>query len=81
MRPDPRPEWMERALCPQVDLEIFYPEKGEHAKALAAKRVCRMCPVREECLVHALGQDEQYGVWGGMTARERRRLSLARAAA
>ena len=39
-----------------------------------AKRVCRSCDVRAECLEYALEHDERFGIWGGMSERERRRL-------
>lgn len=40
----------------------------------SAKQVCTGCPVRIDCLVEALDNHEQWGVWGGMTERERRAL-------
>ena len=66
------PEWQERALCSQTDPEAFFPEKGGSSRE--AKRICSDCPVRIECLNYALRRDERYGVWGGMSERERRRL-------
>ncbi len=54
------------------DPEIFFPEKGGSSRE--AKRICSECPVRIECLNYALRRDERYGVWGGMSERERRRL-------
>jgi len=65
------PSWMEFALCAQVDPEIFFPDKGGRAEP--AKRICRACPVRAQCLDYAMGGDD-FGVWGGMTERERRTL-------
>jgi hypothetical protein len=52
--------------------ESFFPEKGGSSRE--AKRICADCPVRIECLNYALRRDERYGVWGGMSERERRRL-------
>lgn len=66
------PEWTESALCAQVDTEIFFPEMGGSLRA--AKRVCAMCPVAAECLEYALVNHEEFGVWGGRSARERRPL-------
>ena len=66
------PGWQERALCAQTDPEAFFPEKGGSTRE--AKRICSECPVRIECLNYALRRDERYGVWGGMSERERRRL-------
>ncbi|RKS71429.1 WhiB family redox-sensing transcriptional regulator [Motilibacter peucedani] len=64
--------WQERALCAQTDPEAFFPEKGGSTRE--AKRVCLGCDVRAECLEYALAQDERFGIWGGLSERERRRL-------
>ena len=66
-------EWQDKALCAQVDPEIFYPEKGGSVRA--PKRICRACEVRAECLDYALTHGEKFGIWGGFTERERRRLA------
>lgn len=73
------PAWTEEAICPTVDLRIFYPEKGE--SSAPAKSICNRCPVRRECLDYAdrvesgaLGMPTSYGVqgiWGGLSPRER----------
>lgn len=60
------------ALCQETDPEIFYPEQGESPEL--AQRVCRSCPVRDECLEFALEHDERFGVWGGLSARQRHKL-------
>jgi WhiB family transcriptional regulator, redox-sensing transcriptional regulator len=65
--------WRDRGRCKGVDPEVFYPEDDE-APADEAKAICALCPVRETCLEHALTVREKAGVWGGYTARERRRL-------
>ncbi|PFG20348.1 WhiB family transcriptional regulator [Serinibacter salmoneus] len=65
-------EWQERALCAQTDPEAFFPEKGGSTRE--AKRVCVSCEVRSECLEYALEHDERFGIWGGMSERERRKL-------
>jgi len=64
--------WVERALCAQVDGDLFYPDKGSSSRA--AKAVCARCPVRQECLEWALRTREPFGVLGGMTEAERRWL-------
>jgi len=64
--------WQERALCAQTDPEAFFPEKGGSTRE--AKRVCLSCEVRAECLEYALASDERFGIWGGLSERERRRL-------
>lgn len=66
------PEWKDRALCAQTDPEAFFPEKGGSTRD--AKRVCSGCEVRAECLSFALTNDERFGIWGGLSERERRRL-------
>ncbi len=67
--------WQDRALCAQTDPEAFFPEKGGSTRE--AKRVCRGCEVKAECLDYALENDERFGIWGGMSERERRRLKRA----
>ena len=64
--------WQDRALCAQTDPEAFFPEKGGSTRD--AKRVCRECEVRAECLEYALENDERFGIWGGLSERERRRI-------
>ncbi|GAA1634324.1 hypothetical protein GCM10009700_21850 [Brevibacterium sanguinis] len=64
--------WQDQALCAQTDPEAFFPEKGGSTRE--AKRVCESCEVRSECLDYALANDERFGIWGGMSERERRRL-------
>jgi WhiB family transcriptional regulator, redox-sensing transcriptional regulator len=66
------PAWQDLALCAQTDPEAFFPEKGGSTRE--AKRVCRSCEVRQECLEYALEHDERFGIWGGLSERERRRL-------
>jgi WhiB family redox-sensing transcriptional regulator len=66
------PEWQERALCAQTDPEAFFPEKGGSTRE--AKRICSRCEVRTDCLEYALGHDERFGIWGGLSERERRKL-------
>lgn len=69
--------WQERALCAQTDPEAFFPEKGGSTRE--AKRVCGSCEVRAECLGYALEHDERFGIWGGLSERERRRLKRSAA--
>jgi WhiB family redox-sensing transcriptional regulator len=68
--------WRLDALCAETDPEAFFPEKGGSTRE--AKRVCTGCEVRAECLEFALANDERFGIWGGMSERERRRLRLQR---
>ena len=64
--------WQVEALCAQTDPEAFFPEKGGSTRD--AKKVCGSCTVRSECLEYALSNDERFGIWGGLSERERRRL-------
>ena len=64
--------WGDQAKCLQADPETFFPEKGGSTRD--AKAICQGCPVREECLEYALANDERFGIWGGLSERERRRL-------
>ena len=64
--------WRALARCRGVDPEIFHPAPEDEGEA--AKAICGLCPVREPCLDEALLHREKDGVWGGLTARERRRL-------
>jgi WhiB family redox-sensing transcriptional regulator len=64
--------WQVDALCAQTDPEAFFPEKGGSTRD--AKRICETCEVRSECLDYALQNDERFGIWGGLSERERRRL-------
>ncbi len=65
-------QWQDRALCAQTDPEAFFPEKGGSTRE--AKKICLGCEVRTECLEYALAHDERFGIWGGLSERERRRL-------
>jgi len=68
--------WRLSALCGETDPEAFFPEKGGSTRD--AKRVCTGCDVRAECLEFALRNDERFGIWGGLSERERRRLRMQR---
>lgn len=75
--------WQDYANCLGVDPDLFFPERG--ASTREAKEVCRGCTVSHECLEYALLNGEKFGIWGGKSERERRRIrrqrALARAAA
>ena len=65
-------DWHDKALCAQTDPEAFFPEKGGSTRE--AKKICTGCEVRAECLSYALAHDERFGIWGGLSERERRRI-------
>jgi WhiB family redox-sensing transcriptional regulator len=70
--------WTQQAACRGIDTEIFYPASAdEEAEALS---VCATCPVRAQCLDYAIRNRETYGIWGGATAEQRRRMRRERAA-
>jgi WhiB family redox-sensing transcriptional regulator len=72
-----RTGWQAQANCMGVDPDLFFPERGGSTRE--AKEVCRGCVVREDCLEYALANGEKFGIWGGMSERERRRVRRARA--
>jgi WhiB family transcriptional regulator, redox-sensing transcriptional regulator len=64
--------WQSDSLCAQTDPEAFFPEKGGSTRD--AKKICTSCEVRSRCLEYALENDERFGIWGGLSERERRKL-------
>jgi WhiB family redox-sensing transcriptional regulator len=64
--------WQTDSLCAQTDPEAFFPEKGGSTRD--AKKICTSCEVRNQCLEYALKNDERFGIWGGLSERERRKL-------
>lgn len=73
----PERGWQDEANCLGVDPDLFFPERG--ASTREAKEVCRGCVVRGQCLEYALVNGEKFGIWGGLSERERRRLRRQRA--
>jgi WhiB family redox-sensing transcriptional regulator len=71
--------WQRYANCLGVDPDLFFPERG--ASTREAKEVCRGCVVRDDCLEYALRNGEKFGIWGGMSERERRRIRRQRSVA
>nr|WP_170977757.1 WhiB family transcriptional regulator [Blastococcus sp. CCUG 61487] len=74
--PDDATAWRQLALCGETDPDAFFPEQGGSTRE--AKRVCAGCVVRTECLEFALSNDERFGIWGGLSERERRRIRVQR---
>ena len=72
----PAPAWRALAACRGVDPELFFTERGESTGD--AKAICRDCDVRADCLEYALANKEKFGIWGGLSERERRKLRQAR---
>lgn len=70
----PVEEWMADGVCRTVDPELWFAEVGDYPSTQRAKALCNTCPVIERCLQFALDNREPYGVWGGLTALERRQV-------
>ncbi|WP_055494130.1 WhiB family transcriptional regulator [Streptomyces sp. TP-A0356] len=64
--------WQEQALCAQTGTDFFFPEPGSSVRE--AKRICGLCESRSACLEYALDNDERFGVWGGLSEKERLHL-------
>lgn len=65
-------DWRERAACADTDPETFYPGQGESTRE--ALTICHSCPVSTPCLNDALAHGDQFGIWGGLSVTERRKL-------
>ena len=63
--------WSKRAACRDMPSEIWYPPRSTKSAYDEALAICGICPVRQQCLDHAISQDEKHGVWGGTTPRDR----------
>ncbi|GHG31514.1 WhiB family transcriptional regulator [Streptomyces filamentosus] len=78
--PAPRPAadlaWREDALCAQAGPEFFFPAPGSSTRE--AKQLCGACEGRVACLEYALAHDERFGVWGGLSEKERLRIRRLR---
>ena len=68
--------WQEDAACRNTDPDLFF--ANDDASHQAALSLCATCPVRRECLEHALATREPYGIWGGTNEHERKRLVRSR---
>ncbi len=69
--------WVDEALCAQTDPEAFFPDKGGSTRV--AKATCAKCFVQAECLDWALTTNERFGIWGGLSERERRAINATTA--
>lgn len=68
--------WQDYSNCRGGDANLFFPERG--ASTRKAKSICTSCEVRTECLEFAISQGEKFGIWGGLSERERRRIRKER---
>jgi len=76
LRADERLAWQDGANCKGANADLFFPERG--ASTRTAKGICRECQVREDCLEFAITTGEKFGIWGGLSERERRRIRRER---
>lgn len=71
-------DWRARAECRTTDTAVFFQPRG--ASVEDAREICRRCPVRSECLDYAVATHQRYGMWGGLSERQRRNLRRTRIA-
>ena len=71
--------WQDYSRCRGADADLFFPERG--ASTRKAKSICTACEVRVECLEFAIVSGEKFGIWGGLSERERRKIRKERAIA
>lgn len=64
--------WQDLANCRGGNADLFFPERG--ASTRTAKGICKACVVREDCLEFAISNGEKFGIWGGLSERERRKI-------
>lgn len=69
---DADPDWREYANCKGIDASVFFLDWGSTTDQ--AKSICATCPVQVECLEYAVMTNQNYGVWGGLTEPERRKI-------
>jgi WhiB family redox-sensing transcriptional regulator len=67
--------WSVFAACQDAKDVSFFPKNKAEERAAAA--ICGMCPVSEDCLDHALSTNERFGMWGGVSQKQRRALARA----
>ncbi len=69
--------WQDKARCRTIDNpDRFFPERGVSGRS--ARNLCGKCPVKSECLNYALEHEIEWGIWGGMTDRQRKKVKSAR---
>lgn len=75
------PVWMRKALCADADPELFFSHPGEDGEAertAIALSICKRCPVRVECLLWAFSEEDEWGILGAKTPRERKEILTGR---
>lgn len=75
VRQPPDEEWAQHGLCrTHAQPDLWFPDDHDFAAGREAIAICNTCPVRTDCLQHALRVNETYGIWGGTNAKQRARL-------
>lgn len=69
--------WRLAAACRKVDPNVFFPDSHDKKKMEQAKAICRVCPVRKQCLDFAIDNCVDHGIWGGESERARVRMRRA----
>lgn len=77
-RPSGEYQWTQQARCSKTSASVMFPHDGDAAGIEYAKSLCAECPVRAQCLADALEHGEQWGIWGGLTTNERKKLNRRR---
>lgn len=75
-------KWVELAACKGEDTSVFFPSTTATRKEIInqqarAKNICRRCPVAAECLLFAIQNDEEHGIWGSFGSKERNALKIS----
>ena len=68
--------WQDYASCRNTNSDLFFPDRG--ASTRVAKQICAACQVRVDCLEYAVTRGEKFGIWGGLSERERRKIRKQR---
>ena len=72
--------WEDQGLCQQSDPELWFPERESDddadgfSQVREARRICRRCPVRLDCLGYSLARNDRFGMWGGLTYGQRKQV-------
>jgi hypothetical protein len=69
-----RADWIARAACKGISIEVFFPPQANHTSYAHAREICSLCPVRASCLDLAVRSRIKHGMFGGLTPHERARL-------
>lgn len=74
---EPDQMWRIKAACRGMNVDVFYPERGDFIAVNKAKAICATCPVSQACLEDVLQVNDDEGIRGGLSARQRRDMKSA----